>query len=40
MKKGQEVSKTIATFIILKILMDNFGLNYICTTTERLNAVA
>ena len=40
MKKGYEVSKTVATFIVLKILMDNLGLDYVCRTEERLNAVA
>lgn len=39
MKKGQELSKTVATFIVQKILNDKQGLNYICMTVERLYAV-
>lgn len=40
MKKGDPLSKSVATFIMLKILTDNNGLNYVCQTTERYNAVA
>jgi CCR4-NOT transcription complex subunit 9 len=40
MKNGQALSKTVATFIIQKILGDEKGLNYICTTLERFYAVS
>jgi CCR4-NOT transcription complex subunit 9 len=40
MKKGYEMSKTVSIFIVLKILLDNLGLDYVCRTDERLNAVA
>lgn len=30
MKKGDTLSKSVATFIVLKILTDNNGLNYVC----------
>lgn len=40
MKKGDNLSKSVATFIVLKILTDNNGLNYVCQTTERFKAVA
>lgn len=40
MKKGSDMSKTVATFIVMKILLDNVGLDYICRTDERMNAVA
>ena len=40
MKNGQALSKTVATFIIQKILCDEKGLNYICSTLERLFAVS
>ena len=40
MKKGTEMSRTVATFIVMKILLDNSGLDYICRTDERMNAVA
>ena len=40
MKNGQALSKTVATFIIQKILCDEKGLNYICTTIERFYAVS
>ena len=40
MKKGNDLSKTVSTFIVRKILMDNLGLDYVCTTEERLYAVA
>lgn len=40
MKKGDPLSKSVATFIVLKILTDNNGLSYVCQTTERYNAVA
>ena len=40
MKKGDPLSKSVATFIVLKILTDNNGLNYVCQTQERYIAVA
>ena len=40
MKKGQELSRTVATFIVQKILLDDNGLTYICSTAERFFAVS
>ncbi|KAJ8556003.1 hypothetical protein K7X08_022761 [Anisodus acutangulus] len=40
MEMGSELSKTVATFIVQKILLDDVGLDYICTTAERFFAVA
>jgi CCR4-NOT transcription complex subunit 9 len=40
METGSELSKTVATFIIQKILLDEMGLNYICATFERFSAVS
>jgi len=40
METGSELSKTVATFIVQKILMDDMGLNYICATAERFYAVS
>lgn len=40
MEHGSELSKTVATFIVQKILLDDFGLSYICTTAERFYAVS
>jgi CCR4-NOT transcription complex subunit 9 len=39
MENGSELSKTVATFIIQKILLDDQGLNYICATAARFYAV-
>ena len=39
METGSELSKTVATFIVQKILLDAVGLNYICATAERFFAV-
>lgn len=39
MKRGQELSRTVATFIVQKILLDDNGLSYICQTGERFYAV-
>eukprot|EP00727_Mastigamoeba_balamuthi_P014000 m51a1_g9222 putative cell differentiation protein rcd1 homolog (385) ;mRNA; f:64563-66159 len=40
METGSELSKTVATFIVQKILLDEHGLNnYICATFERFQAV-
>lgn len=40
MESGSELSKTVATFIVQKILLDETGLNYICATPERFYAVS
>ncbi|KAI8912628.1 hypothetical protein EDD86DRAFT_201890, partial [Gorgonomyces haynaldii] len=40
METGSELSKTVAIFIVQKILLDDMGLNYICQTYERFYAVA
>ncbi|OII72801.1 cell differentiation protein RCD1 [Cryptosporidium ubiquitum] len=39
METGSELSKTVATFIIQKILLDDLGLTYICATPERFFTV-
>jgi CCR4-NOT transcription complex subunit 9 len=39
METGSELSKTVATFIVQKILLDDAGLAYICATAERFYAV-
>ncbi|KAM0891147.1 hypothetical protein ACQ4PT_026597 [Festuca glaucescens] len=39
MEVGSELSKTVATFIVQKILLDNLGLCYLCANPERLFAV-
>jgi len=40
METGSELSKTVATFIVQKILLDEIGLSYICATAERFYAVS
>lgn len=40
METGSELSKTVATFIVQKILLDNNGLHYVCATAERFYAVS
>eukprot|EP01087_Luapelamoeba_hula_P023522 TRINITY_DN8662_c0_g1_i1.p1 TRINITY_DN8662_c0_g1~~TRINITY_DN8662_c0_g1_i1.p1 ORF type:complete len:345 (-),score=47.28 TRINITY_DN8662_c0_g1_i1:33-1067(-) len=40
METGSELSKTVATFIIQKMLLDDGGLGYICATYERFYAVS
>ena len=40
METGSELSKTVATFIVQKILLDDAGLDYICATAERFYAVS
>lgn len=40
MESGSELSRTVATFIVQKILLDGNGLNYICATAERFYAVS
>ncbi|KAH2787163.1 hypothetical protein KXV54_004655 [Aspergillus fumigatus] len=39
METGSELSKTVAIFIVQKILLDDIGLAYICATYERFYAV-
>ena len=39
METGSELSKTVAIFIVQKILLDDTGLTYICHTYERFYAV-
>lgn len=39
MKKGNLLSRTVATFIVQKILMDESGLRYVSSTEERLLAL-
>jgi CCR4-NOT transcription complex subunit 9 len=40
METGTELSKTVATFIVQKILLDDAGLQYVCATGERFYAVS
>ena len=40
METGSELSKTVATFIVQKVLLDDVGLTYVCATAERFYAVA
>lgn len=40
MESGTELSKTVATFIMQKLLLDDVGLAYICQTYERFVHVA
>lgn len=40
METGTELSKTVATFIVQKILIFPIGLSYICATPERFYAVS
>jgi CCR4-NOT transcription complex subunit 9 len=40
METGSELSKTVATFIVQKILLDDMGLSYICAIAERFYAVS
>ena len=40
MESGTELSKTVATFILQKILLDDTGLCYICQTYDRFSHVA
>ncbi|CAN6805858.1 unnamed protein product [Brassica oleracea] len=39
MEMGSELSKTVATFIVQKVLLDDVGLEYMCTTAERFFAL-
>ncbi|CAM0905323.1 unnamed protein product [Alopecurus aequalis] len=38
MEIGSELSKTVATFVVEKVLLDDAGLRYICATAERFFA--
>lgn len=40
METGSELSKTVATFVVQKILLDEAGLSYVCATAERFYAVS
>jgi CCR4-NOT transcription complex subunit 9 len=40
MESGSELSKTVATFIVQKILLDDVGLAYVCHTADRFFAVS
>ncbi len=40
MESSSELSKTVAIFIVQKILMDDSGLAYVCQTYERFDAVS
>ena len=40
MERGTDLSQTVATFIIQKILMDDEGLKYLCMQPDRFNAVS
>ena len=40
MESGSELSKTVATFIVQRTLLDDTGLNYVCATAERFFAVS
>ncbi len=39
MERGSELSKTVACFIVQRILLDENGLKYICEKSIRLNAI-
>ena len=39
MERGSELSKTVACFIVQRILLDDNGLKYICEKIERLTAI-
>lgn len=40
MERGSELSKTVATFIVQRILLDDSGLKYVCETADRFHAVS
>ncbi|KFK25534.1 hypothetical protein AALP_AA8G127600 [Arabis alpina] len=40
MENGNELSKTVATFIVQKVLLDDIGLEYMCATAERFFALS
>ncbi|KAL0908905.1 hypothetical protein M5K25_023418 [Dendrobium thyrsiflorum] len=39
MENGSELSKTVSTFILQKIILDEVGLHYICATPDRFYCV-
>ena len=39
METGSELSQTVATFIVQKLLLDDQGLHFVCQTAERFYAV-
>lgn len=39
MESGSDLSKTVATFIVQKILLDETGLSYICDVRDRFEAI-
>ncbi len=39
MEKGNELSKTVATFILHKIMCDEDGLKYLCYTFDRISLI-
>lgn len=40
MERGTELAKTVATFIVQKILLFDIGLNYFCITPQRFFAIS
>lgn len=40
METGSELSKTVATFIVQKILLDDAGLTFLCASAEKFYAVS
>lgn len=40
METGSELSKTVATFVVQKLLLDDSGLSYICVTADRFYAIS
>lgn len=40
METGFELTKTVSTFILQRILMNDSGLNYVCHTYDRFSHVA
>ncbi|CAN8256510.1 unnamed protein product [Cochlearia groenlandica] len=40
MENGSELSKTVATFIVQKVLLDDIGLEYMCRSDDRFFALA
>ncbi|KAJ0260859.1 Uncharacterized protein HA466_0040970 [Hirschfeldia incana] len=39
MENGSELSKTVATFIVQKVLLDDVGLEYMCSSADRFFAL-
>ena len=40
MERGSELSKTISTFIVQRILLDEYGLKYICSSPQRFFTIS